>query len=62
MAPSETMPHKSKDHESWATYHRIHVMVPNPSEMISTTTPVTRTNTWVQKPHGVDETIMRHTN
>jgi hypothetical protein len=32
-------------------------MVPNPSEIISTTTLVTKTSTWVPKPHGVDERL-----
>jgi hypothetical protein len=47
MAPNETMPHMSKDHESWATNDGNHVMVPNPSEMISTIALVTRTSTWM---------------
>jgi hypothetical protein len=44
MAPSEMMPHMSRDHESWAIDDGNHVMVPNPNEMIFTTTPLTRTN------------------
>jgi hypothetical protein len=45
VVPNETMPHMSKDHESWATDDGNHVMVPNHSEMISTTTLVIKTNT-----------------
>ncbi len=44
MAPNETMPHMSRDHESWATIDGNHVMVPNLNEMMSITTLVTRTN------------------
>jgi hypothetical protein len=50
MAPDETMPHMSRDHESWATNDGNHVMVPNPSEMISIATPMKRTNAQVSKP------------
>jgi hypothetical protein len=57
MAPNEMMSHMSKDHESWATNDGNHVMVPNPNEMISTTTLMTRSNTWVPKPQGLDEEI-----
>ncbi len=42
VAPSETMPHMSKDHESWATNDGNHVMVPNPNDMISTIALMTR--------------------
>jgi hypothetical protein len=42
MALDEAMPHMLKDYESWVGDHGNHVMVPNPSEMISTTTPVIR--------------------
>jgi hypothetical protein len=44
VAPNETMPHMSRDHESWATIDGNHVMVPNLNEMMSITTLVTRTN------------------
>ncbi len=57
VAPNETMPHISRDHESWATNDGNHVMVPNFNEMISTTTLVTRTYTWWPKPWGVDERL-----
>ncbi len=50
VAPNETMPHMSKDHESWVTNDGNNVMVPNPNEMIFTTAPVTRVNTRVLKP------------
>jgi hypothetical protein len=50
MAPNETMPHMSRDHESWATNDGNHVMVPNPNEMISIVALVTRINTWMPKP------------
>jgi hypothetical protein len=36
------MPHMSKDHESWAANDGNHVMVPNPNEMISIVTPITK--------------------
>jgi hypothetical protein len=36
VALNETMPHMSKDHESWVTNDGNHVMVPNPNKMIST--------------------------
>jgi len=42
MAPNEMMRHMSRDHESWVTNDRNHVMVPNPNEMIFIATPVTR--------------------
>jgi hypothetical protein len=38
MAPNESMPHMSRDHDSWAIDDGNHVMVPNPSEMISIAT------------------------
>jgi hypothetical protein len=44
MAPNEIMPHMLIDHESWAMDDGNHVMVPNPSEVIFTTTLVTRSN------------------
>jgi hypothetical protein len=40
----------SKDHESWAVNHGNHVMVPNPSEMISITTPMIKVNVQMPKP------------
>jgi hypothetical protein len=51
------MPHMTRDHESWAIDDGNHVMVPNLSEMISITTPMTRLNTWVLKPQGVNERL-----
>jgi hypothetical protein len=53
VAPNETMPHMSRDHDSWAT----NVMVPNPNEMISIITPMTRANARLPKPQGVDERL-----
>ncbi len=50
MALDETMPHKSKDHGSWTSNDGDHVMVPNPSEMISIIAPMTRINAQVPKP------------
>ncbi len=35
VALDDTMPHMSKDHESWAIDDKNHVMVLNPNEMIS---------------------------
>ncbi len=40
----ETMPHMSRDHESWVINDGNHVMVPNLSEMVSISTPMTRIN------------------
>jgi hypothetical protein len=40
----------SKDYESWVTDDENHVMVPNPSEMISIVTPVTRASAQMLKP------------
>jgi hypothetical protein len=51
------MPHMSKDRESWVEDDGNHVMVPNPSEMISIVALVTRANVWVPKPQGVDERL-----
>ncbi len=50
MVPNETMPHMSKDHESWVVDDGNHVMVPNPSEMISIGAVVTRANAHMPKP------------
>jgi hypothetical protein len=50
VAPNEMMSHMSRDHESWVANDGNHVMVPNPNEMISTTTPMTRDSTWVLEP------------
>jgi hypothetical protein len=44
------MPHMSRDHESWVANDENHVMVPNPNEMISTTTPMTRASAQMQEP------------
>ncbi len=49
VAPNEIMPHMSKDHDSWATKDGNHVMVPNPSEMISIAAPMTRASVQVPK-------------
>jgi hypothetical protein len=54
VAPNEMMPYMSRDHESWATDDGNHVMVPNPSEMISTTALVTKASTQVLKPQNAD--------
>jgi len=40
MAPNETMPHMSRDHESWVASDGNQVMVLNPSEMIFTIAPM----------------------
>jgi hypothetical protein len=50
VALNEMMPHMSKDHESWATVDGNHVMVPNPNEMISRTTLMTRASVRVLEP------------
>jgi hypothetical protein len=50
MALDDTMPHMSRDHGSWVTNDGDHVMVPNPSEMISIATLVTRANEHVPEP------------
>ncbi len=50
VALDETMPHMSRDHESWAVDHGNHVMVPNPSEMISITTTMIKVNAQMPKP------------
>jgi hypothetical protein len=55
VAPREMMPHMSTNHESWATNDGNHVMVPNPNEMISIVTIVTRANMKVPEPQGVNE-------
>ncbi len=57
MAPNETMPHMSRDHELWVTDDGNHVMVPNPSEMISTVALVTRASTRMPKPRNVNERL-----
>jgi hypothetical protein len=50
VAPNEMMPHMPKDHESWVINDGNHVMDPNFSEMIFTTTPMIKVNTRVPKP------------
>jgi hypothetical protein len=40
MAPDETKPHMSRDHESWVASDGNQVMVLNPSEMIFTIAPM----------------------
>jgi hypothetical protein len=50
VAPNVTMPHMSKDHESWAEDYGNHVMVLNPNEMISIVAPITKANMRVPKP------------
>jgi len=57
MASNETMPHMSRDHESWIASDGNHVMVLNPSEMIFTIAPMTRFSVWVPKPQGVDDIL-----
>jgi hypothetical protein len=57
VALDETMPHMSKDHESWVTNDGNHVMVPNPNEMISITTPMTRANARVPEPRSANERL-----
>jgi hypothetical protein len=42
MALDEAMPHVKKYYESWVGDDGNHVMVPNLSEIISITTPMTR--------------------
>jgi hypothetical protein len=60
VAPNETMPHKLKDHESWAIDDGNHVMVPNLSEMISTIAPMKRASTQMLEPQGADERLNPH--
>jgi hypothetical protein len=50
VAPDETKPHMSRDHESWVANDGNHVMVPNLALM-------TRVNVHAPKPHGVDERL-----
>jgi hypothetical protein len=57
MAPYETMPHMSKDYESWAIDNGTHVMVPNPNKMISAIAQMTRANAPVLESRGVDERL-----
>ncbi len=51
------MPHMSRDHESWVINDGNHVMVPNLSEMVSISTPMTRINVWVPEPQGANEKL-----
>jgi hypothetical protein len=51
------MPHMSRNYESRVTDDGNHVMVPNPNEMISIVTPMTRANVQILKPRGVDEKL-----
>jgi hypothetical protein len=57
VAPNETMPYMSRNHESWAIEDGNHVMVPNPNEMISIIALVTRTNVRVLEPRGANERL-----
>jgi hypothetical protein len=57
MAPNEMMSHMSRDHESWAANDGNHVMVPNPSEMISTVALVIRASMRVPESQGANEEI-----
>jgi hypothetical protein len=57
MAPNETMPHMSKDHESWVACDGNHAMVLNPSEMIFIVAPMTRVSVWVPKPQSANEIL-----
>ncbi len=57
MTPNESIPHMSKDHGLWASYDGNHVMVSNPSEMISIAAPVTRASGHVLKPQGANERL-----
>jgi len=50
VIPFETMPHMSKDYESWAIGNGNHVMVPNLNEIISTIAPMTRVSAQVLEP------------
>jgi hypothetical protein len=50
MALNETVPHMSRDHESWVVDDGNHIMVPNPNEMISTTTLVIIVSAQVLEP------------
>ncbi len=50
LALDETMPHMSKDHESWVIDDGNHVMVLNLNEMISTVAPMIRVNARVPEP------------
>ncbi len=57
VAPYETMLHISKDYESCVIDNGNHVMVPNRSEMISTSALVAKANGQVLEPRGVDERL-----
>ncbi len=57
MALDEIMPHMLRNHGSWATDDGNHVMVSNPSEMISIVIPITRVNNRVPKPQNGDERL-----
>ncbi len=50
IAPDETMPRMSKDHESWVANDGNHVMISNSNEMISTIARMTRASAWVPEP------------
>jgi hypothetical protein len=50
LALDETMPHMSKDHESWVIDDGNHVMVPNLNEMISIVAPMIRVSARVPEP------------
>jgi hypothetical protein len=57
MALDEIMPHMLRNHGSWATDDRNHVMVSNPSEMISIVIPMTKVNDHVPELQSGDERL-----
>ncbi len=57
MALDEIMPHMLGNHGSWATDDGNHVMLSNPSEMISIATPMTRVNDHVPELRSGDERL-----
>jgi len=60
MTLDESIPHMSKDHGLWVANYGNHVMVSNPSEMISIAVPMTRVNGHVLEPQSVDEILDHH--
>jgi hypothetical protein len=50
MTPNEMMPHMSRNHDPWVVDDGNRVMVPNPSEMISTYAIMIRASTHVPEP------------
>jgi hypothetical protein len=57
VALDEIMAHMLRNHGSWATDDGNHVIVSNPSEMISIVIPITRVNNHVPKPQNGDERL-----